>query len=163
VKYSDGYFIVMFRNSNKFQISDILDGTVWPGIQVNEVSVFAENIVSIEVSHRELWVLGAQHAQPYQNTGSDEVFDVIPGALIEMGAGATFGSALLDNTVFWISQDDRGARQAWRASGYTPSRISTHAVEVALSSYSADAISQHGDVCVSGFRSLVLGSIHSWN
>lgn len=141
VKYSDGYFIVIFENSNKFQISAILDGATWPGIQVNAVSVFPENIVSIEVSHRELWVIGAQHAQPYQDTGSDEVFDVIPGALIEMGAGATFGVDLLDNTVFWISEDTRGARQAWRASGYTPQRISTHAVEVALSSYTPDQIS----------------------
>jgi hypothetical protein len=141
VKYSDGYFILMFANSNKFQISAILDGTTWPGIQVNAISVFPENIVSIEVSHRELWVIGAQHAQPYQNTGSSEIFDVIPGALIETGGAATFGVDLVDNTVFCISQDARGARQAWRANGYTPSRISTHAVETALSSYTADQIS----------------------
>jgi hypothetical protein len=141
VKYSDGYFIVMFAASNKLQISAILDGTTWPGIQVNAVSVFPENIVSIEVSHRELWVIGAQHAQPYQNTGSSEIFDVIPGALIETGGAATFGVDLVDNTVFWISEDTRGARQAWRANGYTPSRISTHAVETALSSYTADQVS----------------------
>lgn len=141
VKYSDGYFVVIFANSNKFQMSGILDGTTWPGIQVNAVSVFPENIISIEVSHRELWVIGQQHSQPYQDTGTDEVFDVIPGALIETGGAAVFGVDLLDNTVFWISQDIRGARQAWRANGYTPSRISTHAVEAALSSYSATQIS----------------------
>jgi hypothetical protein len=141
-EYSDGYFIVCFANSNKFQMSDILDGTTWPGIQVNAVSVFPENIVSIIVSHRELWVFGSQHAQPYQDTGTDEIFDVIPGALIDMGAGATFGRNLVDNTVFWISKDQRGARQAWRANGYTPMRISTHAVETSLTSYSEDQIAQ---------------------
>lgn len=135
VVYSDGYFIVIFAGSNKFQISGILDGTTWPGIQVNAVSVFAENIVSIIVSHRELWVFGGQHAQPYQDTGTDEVFDVIPGALVETGCAATFAPCPLDNTVFWISEDSRGARQAWRANGYTPLRISTHAVETALASY----------------------------
>lgn len=134
-EYSDGYFIVCFVDSNKFQVSDILDGTNWPGLQVNAVSVFPENITSIIVSHRELWVFGQQHAQPYQDTGSDEIFDVIPGALVDTGAIATFGRNLVDNTIFWISEDQRGARQAWRASGYTPQRISTHAVEVALSSY----------------------------
>jgi hypothetical protein len=140
VVYSDSYFIVIFAASNKFQISAPLDGTTWPGIQVNAVSVFAENIVSIIVSHRELWVIGALHAQPYQDTGTDEVFDVIPGALIETGGAATFGRDELDNTVFWVSQDTRGARQAWRANGYTPQRISTHAVETSLSSYSSDQI-----------------------
>lgn len=135
VEYSDGYFIVCFKDSNKFQMSDILDGTVWPGIQVNAVSVFPENIVGIIVSHRELWVFGSQHIQPYQNTGTDEIFDVIPGALIDTGLVSAFGRNLVDNTIFWISQDARGAYQAWRASGYTPQRISTHAVETALSSY----------------------------
>lgn len=134
-EYSDGYFIVCFRDSNKFQMSDILDGTVWPGIQVNAVSVFPENIIGIIVSHRELWVFGSQHIQPYQNTGTNEIFDVIPGALIDTGLISTFGRNLVDNTIFWISEDQRGARQAWRASGYTPQRISTHAVETALSSY----------------------------
>lgn len=138
VKYSDAYFIVMFSDSNKFQISAILDGTTWPGIQVNEVSVFAENITSIEVSHRELWVMGSQHIQPYQDTGSDEVFDVIPGALIEIGNGPLFSPQVIDNTVFWWSLDARGARQAWRANGYTPQRISTHAVETLLSTYTED-------------------------
>lgn len=140
VKFDDSYFVVTFVGSNKFQSSDILDGTVWPGIQVNEVSVFPENIVSIEASHRELWVFGSRHAQPYQDTGSDEIFDPIPGTLIEMGSGATFGVSLLDNTVFWVSEDDRGGRMCWRGNGYTPSRISTHAVENALSSYSTDQI-----------------------
>lgn len=135
VEYSDGYFIVCFFDSNKFQVSDILDGTTWPGIQVNAVSVFPENVVGIIVSHRELWVFGSQHIQPYQDTGTDEIFDVIPGALIDTGLISTFGRNLVDNTVFWVSQDQRGARQAWRASGYTPQRISTHAVETALSSY----------------------------
>jgi hypothetical protein len=134
-KYSDGYFIVMFSGNNKFQISAVLDGTTWPGIQVNAVSVFPEDIVSIEVSHRELWIFGSQHAQPYMDTGSLEIFDVIPGALIDTGCAATFSPCLVDNTIFWISEDQRGARQAWRANGYTPMRISTHAVETALSSY----------------------------
>ena len=133
--YSDSYFIVCFEDSNKFQISDVFDGSTWPGIQVDEVSVFPENIVGMIVSHRELWIFGSHHIQPYQNAGTDEIFDVIPGALIDSGLIATFGRNLVDNTIFWISEDQRGARQAWRASGYTPQRISTHAVETALSSY----------------------------
>ncbi|WP_348269751.1 hypothetical protein P8936_16510 [Edaphobacter paludis] len=133
--YSDGYGVVCFLNSNKFQISAILDFSTWPGIQVNAVSVFPENIVSIIVSHRELWVFGSQHSQPYMDTGSLEIFDVIPGALIDNGSGATFGRNLVDNTIFWISEDQRGARQAWRANGYTPMRISNHAVETSLTAY----------------------------
>src|SRR6202012_5995729 len=130
---SDTFGIVIFQNSNKFQISQFLDLSTWPGQLVNEVSVFPDNIVSISVNHRELWVLGEKQSQPYQDTGSVEVFDVIQGALIETGSASTFSIAKLDNSVFWIGQDERGSLVAGRSQGYTPARISTHAVEVWLS------------------------------
>jgi hypothetical protein len=48
----------------------------------------------------------------------------------------------LDNSVFWLGADDRGAGIGWRAQGYSPARISNHAVEAAWAAYStiADAI-----------------------
>lgn len=133
--YADTYFIVCFANSNKYQISDPLDGTSWPGLNVNEVSVFPGNIRSIIVNHRELWILGDRQSQTYQNTGSANIFDVVPGALIETGCAATFSPCKLDNSIFAIHEDERGARAAWRSNGYTPQRISTHAVEIDLQSY----------------------------
>jgi hypothetical protein len=135
VQYSDSFFIVSFQNSNEFQMSQVLDGTTWPGQLVNEVSVFSDQIVSIAVNHRELWVFGQNHAQPYQDTGSAEIFDVIPGALIESGIASPFCVDRLDNSLFWISNDERGGRMAWRSNGYTPTRVSTYAVETDLNSY----------------------------
>lgn len=130
---SDTIGVVMFQNSNKYQMSQVLDFSTWPGQLVNEVSVFAENIASIKVNHRELWIFGLKRSQPYQDTGSTEVFDVIPGALIETGSASTFSPERVDNSIFWIGLDEHGAYVAWRSEGYTPSRISTHAVEVWLS------------------------------
>lgn len=130
---TDTYFVVGFYESNKYQISQFLDGTTWPGQLVNEVSVFADNITSIIVNHRELWIFGNKRTQPYQDTGSAAVFDVIQGALIETGCGATLSVCRADNSIFWIGQDERGALIVWRSNGYTPARVSTHAVEVWLS------------------------------
>jgi hypothetical protein len=138
--YADSFFVVSFVNSNIFQISQVLDGTTWPGQLVNEVSVFAENIVSIIFNQRELWVFGSARTQPYQDTGSAEIYDVIPGALIETGSAATFSPARLDNSIFWIGADARGSRMAWRANGYTPTRISAYAVETDLATYTAAQI-----------------------
>jgi len=142
VRYSDTYFIVNLVGTNKFQMSALLDGATWPGLQVNAVSVFPENITSIDVNHRELWVFGAQHAQPYQDTGSDNIFDVIPGTLVESGCVALNAPDLLDNSIFWLGQDQRGVCTAWRSNGYTPQRISTHAVEIDLQSYTPDQLSK---------------------
>ena len=140
--YADSFFVVTFEGSNKFQISQVLDGTNWPGLLVNEISVFAENIISIIFNHRELWVFGSARSQPYQNTGSAEVYDVIPGALIEKGCISPFCPCLVDNSVFWIDQDARGGRGCWRSNGYTPTRISSYAVEYDLSTYTAGQASQ---------------------
>lgn len=141
VEEADTYFIVCFQNSNKFQLSQFLDGTTWPGQLVNEVSVYPDNIVSIIVNHRELWVFGVNRTQPYQDTGSTEVYDVIPGALIEKGCISPFSPCRMDNSIFWVDQDERGGRSCWRSSGYTPTRVSVHAVETDLASYSVAAIS----------------------
>ena len=135
VQYDDTYFVMMFQNSNKAQLSNFLDGTVWPPLFVNEVSVFAGDVRSIITNHRELWVFGDRQAQVYQDTGSAEIFDVIPGAFIETGCVGAFATCRVDNSVFWISEDERGARMAWRSNGYTPARISTYAVEIDLASY----------------------------
>lgn len=135
--YSDSYCVVMFANSNKFQISQVLDASTWPGLLVNEVSVFADNINGLIVNHREPWVFGTRRSQPYQDTGSNEVFDVIPGTLIEKGCVSPYVPCRLDNSIFWIDQDERGALSAWRSNGYTPQRISTHAVEFDLGTNSA--------------------------
>lgn len=137
----DTYFIVCFRASNKFQMSQVLDGTTWPGQLVNETSVFPDYIMGIKANHRELWVFGLYRTQPYQNTGSLEVFDVISGTMIEKGLIAPFAPCRADNSLFWVDQDERGGRSCWRSQGYTPQRVSTYAVEVDLASYSLAQVS----------------------
>lgn len=134
-QYTDGYFIALL-SGNKFRVSAPLDGSTWPGIQITETSVYAEDIVSIVVNHTELWVFLGQHTQVYQDTGSDNVFDAVKGAgSIEQGCISPFATCRLDNSVFWVGQDERGAIAAWRSNGYTPQRVSTYAVEAALTGY----------------------------
>lgn len=138
-EYQGGYFIAIFQNSNQYQFSALFDGTTWPGIQVNAVSVFQENINSIISNHNELWIFGNLHAQPYQDTGSVEVFDIVQGIMLEKGSGATFGPCRVDNSVFWVGQDERGSFGCWRSNNYTPQRVSTYAVETDLTSFGSIA------------------------
>jgi hypothetical protein len=134
---TDSYFIVTLKGTNKFQVSSPLDGTTWPGLQVSAIEVFPENIRSLIVNHREPQIFGYRNMQPFQDTGTDEVFDPIQGAMQEFGSAATFGPAKLDNSVFWIGEDERGSIMAWRqGQGYSQQRVSTHAVEYDLGTYS---------------------------
>lgn len=143
VVYCDSFFLALIKTSQTVRISAVLDGTSWPGGQVFAVSVFPDNVVSMTSDHREVWLIGDTKACAYQATGSAAIFDLVPGSLVEHGGEAIFGPVKMDNTIIFPGKDDTGARIIWRLDGYRPLRISTHAIEHALTGYStiADACS----------------------
>jgi hypothetical protein len=135
VGYIDGFFIALLTNSNQFQWSQLLNALVWDPLNTQKVSVFTGNVLSMIVDHREIWFFGERQTQVYYDSGSLNVFDIVPGGFIEAGIFAPQTVVRLDNTLLWIGGDERGAGIAWRAQGYTPSRVSNHAVEFAWQGY----------------------------
>ena len=125
----------LIANSNQFQWSTPLDATMWDALDTTRVSVFAGNVLSMFADHNELWFWGERQSQPYALTGSANVFDIIPGGFIEAGIYAPNSPVRLDNSIFWLGGDERGAGVVWRANGYTPNRVSNHAIEFALQGY----------------------------
>ena len=138
VAYLDGFYVALFKNSNKIQASAPLDATTWPGDSATVVSVYPDNIVGIQVFREELWCMGLKASTPYADAGTSPFpFAVNTSAgVIEMGLAAQFSKVLLDNSLFWFGQDSRGARIVWRANGYTPQRMSNFACEAAWNTYS---------------------------
>lgn len=136
VGYSDGFFIALIANSGTFYISGPLNANDWVTNGAAVVSVFPDNIVSMLVDHREIWFFSASKTVVYYDSGNIFPFDVVAGGFIEQGIAAKFGPVRLDNTIFWPGSDDRGNGVVWRAQGYTPARVSNHAVEFALQGFS---------------------------
>lgn len=135
VGYSDSFFIVLIKDSNEFFVSGPLDATDWTTNGASLVSVFPDKLVSMLVDHREIWFWSKTKAVVYYDSGNIFPFDVVPSGFIEQGCVAQFSPVKLDNTIFWLGSDDRGAGVVWRASGYTPQRVSNHAVEFAMQGY----------------------------
>ena len=142
VEYIDGFFLALIKDSQTFRISTLLDASSWPGLQIIAVSVFEDNVVSMIASHRELWVMGGRNSVNYFDAGTSQIFEVTPGSIMETGSGAAFSPALVDNTFMWLGSDDRGAAIVYRLNGYTPVRVSNHAIEFAIQAYStiSDAV-----------------------
>lgn len=135
VSFVDGYFVVVTNNSNQFQISVLEDGTTWSGIDVAQRSSSSDKLTAMVVNHREIWLFGSKRTEVWWDTGAASFpFAPVPGAFIEQGA-FTWSPALGDNTIFWVGQTDRGAGRAFRADGYLPIRVSTHAVEYQWQTY----------------------------
>ena len=143
VAFCDSFFLALIANSGTVCISNVFDASSWNLNGQIVVSVFPENIVGMKVDHRQLWLRGNKKTVVYYASGSINVFDVVPGGFIEQGGAAAFACDSVDNSIFWIGQDDKGDRVAWRATGYNASRISTHATELAWQKYpkASDAVS----------------------
>ena len=144
VDFVDGYFIALQSDSQQFYLSGLEDGTSWDPIDVSEISEYADNIVGMIVDHREIGFFGPKRTVIYQNTGDAlNPFQPIEGAFIEQGLASQWAVSRMDNSIFWLGSDERGQGMAWRANGWTPVRVSNHAVERAWQQYStiSDAIS----------------------
>lgn len=135
VEYIDGFFIILLRNSQTLYISTPLDASTWPPLQKIIVTVFSDNVANIIENQRRLWVLGNKRSTVYYDSGSANIFDVDPSATMENGTVGTSASVRADNSIFWLDQDERGAGVVRRGAGYTPLRVSNHAIEFAIQSY----------------------------
>jgi hypothetical protein len=143
VGFLDGYFIFQEPNSQRFWTSELLDGTQIDPLSFASAEGMPDDLVSLFVDHREVWLFGTQSVEVWYNAG-DTPFPLarIQGAVNEIGCAATFSVAKMDNSLFWLGSDARGQGVVFRANGYSGQRISTHAVEFAIQSYGdiSDAI-----------------------
>jgi hypothetical protein len=143
IDFSDAYVVAILQNSHTFQQSNISDATTWSGLNISTNSLFPDNFTSMKCDHREMWLYSAKKTAVYYNSGAGfPVFIPIQGAFLENGSGAAFATTQLDNSLFWLDQDERGNMVARRANGYNGQRISTHAVELAWQQYAvtSDAV-----------------------
>lgn len=130
VQFSDGYFLALVSESQNFQISALEDGTSWDPADTFEILRYADNVLAMIVDHNNVWFLGPKQSLVYYNSTDPLVpFQPIDGAFLENGIAAPSSLCKLDNSIFWIGADERGQGIAWRADGYSPERVSNHAIE----------------------------------
>jgi hypothetical protein len=135
--YQDGYFAVAGNGTQKFYISSLSNGSLWNGLDYASAEGSPDNTIGIISDHRELWLFGKNSTEIWVNTGNATFpFHRTGNAFIEQGCASGASVAKIDNSVFWLGSDDRGDGIVYRANGYTPQRISTHALEFAIQGYS---------------------------
>lgn len=129
-RYLDGYFVVGGDGSGRFYISDILNGSSWVGTEFASAEGDPDPCVMSIVDHRELWLIGTQTIEIWVNTGNpDFPIERQGNAFIEKGTPAAASVVKLDNSIFWLGQDEGGEGVVWRADAYNPVRVSTHGIE----------------------------------
>ena len=134
VAYIDTYFIVAMPGSQQFFISNQMDGTAWDALDFFASEGSPDLLRALTENHRELWLFGARTTEVWSST-TDADFPFQRISFIEQGCIAPASVAKLDNSVFWIGGNENGAGVVYRANGYSPQRISTHALEYEIANY----------------------------
>ncbi len=136
VGYLDGYFVFNEPNSQRFWVTSLNDGSAVDPLDFASAEGNPDNIVSLMVDHREVWLFGNSTIEVWYNAGAaDFPLERIQGAFMETGCLAPYSVAKLDNSVFWLGADARGNGIVYRNNGYNAVRISTHAVEWQIQQY----------------------------
>jgi len=132
VGYVDGFFLFIRPDTQQFYISGIDDATDLDALDFASAESSPDLLVSLLVTQREVWLLGEVTSEVWFNAGAAFPFARVQGATLEVGCLAAHSAQKLDNSVVWLGRDKNGTGMVWRAEGYQPRRISTHAVEEAL-------------------------------
>lgn len=139
--YIDGYFVALDATTSTLRISALADGATWT--QTAQRTAGADRWVSLFVNHREIWLFGSKTSEVWYDAGTSPFpFLLYPGSYMEVGCAAAFSVASLDNSLVWLGRSKEGRGVVYRAEGYQPQRISTHAIEFAIQGYTtvSDAV-----------------------
>lgn len=135
VDFIDGYFVWNQPGTQNYQITQLY-GTDIDALDFAAAEGSPDLLISLIVDHREIWLFGEDSTEVHYNSGNQDFpFERIQGAFIEHGCAAKNSVAKMDNTVYWLSANKHGQGMVQRAAGYTPERVSTHAVEFAIDEY----------------------------
>lgn len=135
----DSFTISSERNTNVFQISALADSTSWDALDIASAEGITGNIVRVAASRGELWIFKQYSTEVFYNSGAGS-FPFIPigSATIQRGCAAKHSVAVESNTIMWLGDD----RIVYLAQGYTPTRVSTFAIEKDIETYTtiSDAV-----------------------
>lgn len=133
IKFIDGYFVINKNDSGAFYLSELYDGTSWDALDFATAESSPDNLKRVYNALGQLWLFGDKTIEIWSNVGgSGFPFERISGGKIDTGCAAAHSVIAMDNAIFWLGEDNKGGGMIYRAQGFQPQRISTHAIEYKL-------------------------------
>ena len=137
----DNYFVYNKPGSQQWGATSPLS-PISPALSFSSKDGAPDNLVTLIVDHREVYLLGETSSEVWVDVGTFPfAFQRIPGTSTQHGIAAKDSVSRLGNSFAYVSRNQRGQSEIMQMNGYTPQRISTHAVENTLvNKYVGDAI-----------------------
>lgn len=110
--------------------SNLADATDFNTLDRYEAEKSPDRVMQTITTGPDILVLGERTGQFFYNTGAGTgTWANRQGAEFDRGAASPYTAVRIDNTVIWLGDDG----SVYRLNGYSPARISTHALEQELS------------------------------
>jgi len=95
-----------------------------------------DNLVTLYENNRELWLIGERTSEVWYDAGNPNfAFSRIPAIGPQIGCGATHSITRLGPDLIWLGRNEQGQNFVVKQSNYQWERVSTHAIDKAISSY----------------------------
>lgn len=135
VDFLDGFFTFNQPNTRNWYTS-LLNTTTIDPTYVAAKNASPDLLRGVVCMQRQAYLLGAKTSEVWGNAGSPSFpFQEIPGAFIRHGIAATYSIGVHSESIFCVMQDSEGRGVIAAITGYISERISTPAIEQALSKY----------------------------
>lgn len=120
------------KDTTQFIISNLNDMSAYTATDIASAEEKPDLLVRVFAFAGELWLFGEETIEVWDGVAQgDFPFLARRSASMQRGCAAKRSVAQEDNTIFWLGED----RTIYRANGYSPQRISTHAIEQELQKY----------------------------
>lgn len=141
--YSDGYFVFVKKNSRKFFVSELNDGTSYDSTKNASFEADGGNAVGCYVMGDILYVFGVERGQAYQNIGgSGFPFQKIPGASFNKGLISPYAIADINGVIFFCGQGKNERPRIFVTDGGEPQRVSNPGIEDTIAGYDQSVLDQ---------------------
>jgi hypothetical protein len=137
----DGFIVYNQPGSQNWGATS-LNSVASPALSVGKKDGAPDNLVSIFVNNREVFLLGESTGEVWVDVGAFPFpFQRVPGTSMQHGVAAVNSVAPLGNSFAFVSQDKRGQGLIVVMDGYQPKEISNHGVTNSLvNKYIGDAV-----------------------
>lgn len=130
--FIDGYFVISDKNTGKFYISKIYDGTTWAVLDFATAENSPDNLERVFNALGQLWLLGTYTTEIWTNTGSSAFpFEKI-NTKLDVGIVAPDSAVDMASSLFFLGRDKAGNTRVYNTIGFRENPISTPPIELIL-------------------------------
>lgn len=149
VFFSGGRFILNKPGTGQFYISGLYAVTFDP-LDFATAESAPDNVVSLIVDREDIFLPGDQTTEQWVlTTNADFPYERANGGTLQVGCAAKHSVCRFDNTIIWLGKNEKGDSIVWLWANSNALRVSTHAIENELRTYS-DVSDAFGYVYQSG-------------